>query len=198
MLEHSLEEFRKGGTRAEQMKAVEASLFEIYKNPDLNKKPEELQKRGGAYYSEAACECINAIYNNKGTHMVVSTQNNGAISCLDSDSVAEVSCLISARGATPMAWGDMGSFEKGQLQVMKAMEECTISAALSGDYGMALQAFTINPLIQKGGEAKQVLNELLVAHEKYLPQFKEKIADLKNQGVESKDPVVADLMKNGY
>lgn len=198
MLEHSLEEFRKGGTRAEQMKAVEASLFEIYKNPDLNKKPEELQKRGGAYYSEAACECINAIYNNKGIHMVVSTQNNGAISCLDSDSVVEVSCLISAKGATPMVWGDMGSFEKGQLQVMKAMEECTISAALSGDYGMALQAFTINPLIQKGGEAKQVLNELLVAHEKYLPQFKEKITDLKNQGVESKDPIVADLMKNGY
>lgn len=198
MLEHSIEEFKKGGTRAEQMKAVEASLFEIYKNPDLNKKPEELQKRGGAYYSEAACECINAIYNNKGIHMVVSTQNNGAITCLDSDSVVEVSCLISAKGATPMAWGDMGSFEKGQLQVMKAMEECTINAALSGDYGMALQAFTINPLIQKGGESKQVLNELLVAHEKYLPQFKEKIVELKNQGVETKDPVVTDLMKNGY
>lgn len=193
-----MEEFRQGGTRAEQMKAVEASLFEIYKNPDLNKKPEELQKRGGAYYSEAACECINAIYNNKGIHMVVSTQNNGALTCLEPDSVVEVSCLISAKGATPMAWGDMGSFEKGQLQIMKAMEECTISAALSGDYGMALQAFTINPLIQKGGEAKQVLNELLVAHEKYLPQFKEKIAELKNQGVETKDPVVADLMKNGY
>jgi 6-phospho-beta-glucosidase len=78
------------------------------------------------------------------------------------------------------------------------MEECTINAALSGDYGMALQAFTINPLIQKGGESKQVLNELLVAHEKYLPQFKEKIVELKNQGVETKDPVVADLMKNGY
>ncbi|MDW2796304.1 6-phospho-beta-glucosidase [Clostridium boliviensis] len=198
MLEHSIEEFKKGGTRAEQMKAVEASLFEIYKNPDLNKKPEELQKRGGAYYSEAACECINAIYNNKGIHMVVSTQNQGAIPCLDTDSIVEVSCLISARGATPMAWGDMGSFERGHLQVMKAMEECTISAALSGDYGMALQAFTINPLIQKGGEARLVLDELLVAHEKYLPQFKEKIAELKKLGVESKDPVVLDLMKNGY
>ncbi|MDK2965881.1 6-phospho-beta-glucosidase [Lacrimispora sp.] len=198
MLEHSIEEFKKGGTRAEQMKAVEASLFEIYKNPDLNKKPEELQKRGGAYYSEAACECINAIYNNKGIHMVVSTRNQGAIPCLDTDSVVEVSCLISARGATPLAWGDMGSFERGHLQVMKAMEECTISAALSGDYGMALQAFTINPLIQKGGEARRVLDELLVAHEKYLPQFKEKIAELKKLGVETKDPVVLDLMKNGY
>ncbi|HIG0358589.1 TPA: 6-phospho-beta-glucosidase [Clostridium sporogenes] len=198
MLEHTIEEFKKGGTRAEQMKEVEASLFEIYKNPNLNKKPEELQKRGGAYYSDAACECISAIYNNKGIHMVVSTQNNGAVPCLDSDSIVEVSCIISAKGAEPIAWGKMESFQKGHLQIMKAMEECTISAALSGDYGMALQAFTINPLVQKGREAKQVLDELLVAHEKYLPQFREKISELKNQGVASKDPVVVDLMKNGY
>lgn len=197
MLEHSLEEFEKGGTRGEQMKEVEASLFEIYKNPDLNKKPEELQKRGGAYYSDAACECISAIYNNEGINMVVSTENKGAIPCLDSDSIVEVSCILSAKGADPIAWGEMGSFEKGYLQIMKAMEECTISAALSGDYGMALQAFTINPLVQNGIEAKQVLNELLVAHEKYLPQFKEKIDELKAQRVASKDPVVMDLMKNG-
>lgn len=198
MLEHSIEDFKKGGTRAEQMKAVEASLFEIYKNPNLNEKPEELQKRGGAYYSDAACECISAIYNNKVIRMVVSTQNNGAVPCLDSDSIVEVSSIISAKGAEPIAWGKMGSFEKGWLQIMKAMEECTISAALSGDYGMALQAFTINPLVQNGDEAIQVLNELLVAHEKYLPQFKEKIIELKAQGVASKDPVVVDLMKNGH
>ena len=198
MLEHSIEEFKNGGTRGEQVKEVEAALFEIYKNPDLNKKPEELNKRGGAFYSDAACECISAIYNNKGIHMVVSTQNNGAIPCLDSDSIVEISCRISAKGAEAIVWGEMESFEKGYIQIMKAMEECTISAALSGDYGMALQAFTINPLVQKGAEAKQVLDELLVAHEKYLPQFKEKIAELKKEGVASKDTVVVDLMKNGH
>jgi 6-phospho-beta-glucosidase len=196
MLEHSVEAFKKGGTRAEQMQEVEASLFEIYKNPDLNKKPEELQKRGGAYYSDAACECISAIYNNKGIKMVVSTQNNGAIPCLDSDSIVEVSSIISSKGAEPIVWGEMGSFEKGWLQIMKAMEECTINAALSGDYGMALQAFTINPLVQNGMKSKSVLDELLVAHEEHLPQFKEKINELKLQGIESKDPVVMDLMKN--
>jgi 6-phospho-beta-glucosidase len=197
MLEHSMEEFKKGGTRAEQMKEVEAALFEVYKNPKLSKKPEELQKRGGAYYSDAACECISAIYNNKGIPMVVSTQNNGAIPCLAPDSIVEVSSIISAKGAEPIAWGEMGSFEKGWLQVMKAMEECTISAALSGDYGMALQALFINPLVQKGPEAIQVLNELLAAHEKHLPQFKEKIIELKTQGAASKDPVVVKLMQKG-
>lgn len=198
MLEHSLEEFQKSGTRAEQVKEVEDLLFELYKNPNLNKKPEELEKRGGAYYSEAACECISAIYNNKGIRMVVSTQNNGAIPCLDSDSIVEVSCIISAKGAEPIAWGEMKPFEKGWLQLMKAMEECTINAALSGDYGTALEAFTINPLVKNGREAKQILDELLVSHEKYLPQFKEKITELKAQGVASKDTVIVDLINNGH
>lgn len=198
MLNHSIEEFKKEGTRAEQVKEVEESLFKLYTNKDLTIKPEELSKRGGAYYSDAACECISAIYNNKGIHMVVSTQNNGAIPCLDSDSIVEVSSIISSRGAEPIAWGEMSSFEKGYIQIMKAMEECTIKAALTGDYGTALEAFSINPLVQHGNEARSVLNELLVAHEKYLPQFKNKIEELKKEGVHSTDSVVIDLMMNGY
>lgn len=197
MLEHSLEEFRTGGTRAEQMKQTEAELFEIYKNPVLNKKPEQLAKRGGAYYSDAACECISAIYNDKNKRMVVSTVNRGAVSCLEDDSIVEVSALISAEGAQPLVWGKMPPAEKGWLQLMKAMEECVIEAALTGDYGLALEAFTINPLIENGCEAVAVLNELLVAHEKYLPQFADKIRELKAQGVRLVDPVVANLMEHG-
>lgn len=197
MLEHSLEEFRRGGTRAEQMKQTEEELFEIYKNPGLNEKPEQLAKRGGAYYSDAACECISAIYNDKNKRMVVSTVNRGAVSCLEDDSIVEVSALVSAEGARPLAWGKMPSAEKGWLQLMKAMEECVIDAALTGDYGMALEAFTINPLVENGSEAITVLNELLIAHEKYLPQFADTIRELKAQGVKLTDPIVAELMEHG-
>ena len=34
------------------------------KNPDLDHKPEQLAKRGGAHYSDAACETIASIYGN--------------------------------------------------------------------------------------------------------------------------------------
>ena len=198
MLEHAIEEFNEGGTRAEQMKQVEHELFEIYKNAELHEKPEQLGKRGGAYYSDAACECIRAIYANKKIHMVVSTQNNGAISCLDDDSIVEVSSIISATGAQPMAFGKLPSAEKGWLQMMKAMEECTIEAALTGDYGKALEAFVLNPLVENNENTTKVLDELLVAHAKYLPQFKEKIEELKAKGVHSTDPVVMDLMEHGH
>ena len=171
MLEHAIEEFNEGGTRAEQMKQVEHELFEIYKNAELHEKPEQLGKRGGAYYSDAACECIRAIYANKKIHMVVSTQNNGAISCLDDDSIVEVSSIISATGAQPMAFGKLPSAEKGWLQMMKAMEECTIEAALTGDYGKALEAFVLNPLVENN-EAQNEGTDYFIR--KYINQLLQK------------------------
>lgn len=82
LLQHSLAQFTKEETRAEQMKNVEKTLFELYKDEKLVSKPVELEKRGGAYYSDAACTCIEAIQNDKKINMVVSTVNKGAIPCL--------------------------------------------------------------------------------------------------------------------
>ena len=198
MLKHGIEEFNTIGTRGQQVKVTEAELFELYKDPNLNYKPEQLTKRGGTHYSDAACECINSIYNDKRTHMVVSTQNNGAIADLPYDCIVEISAYISGKGALPITWGKFNPSERGWVQIMKAMEECVIEAAVTGNYGLALAAFEMNPQVEHGHVAQTVLDELLVAHEKYLPQFADKIAELKAKGVASKDPVVMDLMVNGH
>ena len=197
MLKHSIEEFNTIGTRAQQVKQTEAELFELYKDPNLNYKPEQLSKRGGAHYSDAACECICSIYNDKRTHMVVSTQNNGAIADLPYDCIVEISCIITGKGPMPLNWGHFHPSERGYVQMMKAMEECVIEAAITGNYGLALAAFEMNPMVEHGHVAQTVLDELLVAHEKYLPQFAEKIAELKAAGVYPKDEIVQDLLKNG-
>ncbi|WP_336821109.1 6-phospho-beta-glucosidase [Bacillus thuringiensis] len=195
MLEHLLEEYNDSnvGTRAQQVKQTEAELFELYKNPNLNYKPEQLAKRGGAHYSDAACETIASIYANKNTHIVVSTKNNGAVPDLAPDDVVEVSAYIGAAGARPIAFGTLQSAERGWLQVMKNMELCVEEAAVTGDYGLALQAFIINPLIPSGKTAKRVLDELLIAHKRYLPQFAEKIAELEAVGITVKDEIARNL-----
>lgn len=194
MLEHGMEEYDGIGTRGEQVKATEKELFELYKNPDLDHKPEQLTKRGGTYYSDAACECINAIYNNKQIPMVVSTQNNGALSDLDDQCIVEVTSYIGATGALPIAWGKMPNAQRGWLQMMKAMEECVIEAALTGDYGQLLEAFALNPLIPSGKNARQVLDELLLAHQDYLPKFKNKIDTLKQEKLVIKDLKVQEII----
>lgn len=171
MLEEELASFKNEGTRGEVVKKLENSLFELYKDPNLDYKPEELSKRGGAHYSDAACEIINSIYNNKGTLMVVSTRNNGAIDDVPYDSAIEITSVIRAHGAEPVNFGKFPPAQRGLLQVMKSMEELTIEAAVTGDYATALQAFTSNPLVPSGDLAKTILDEMLEAHKEFLPQF---------------------------
>lgn len=181
MLNDELEEFKKNTTRAESVKKTEAELFELYKDKNLDHKPEQLEKRGGAYYSDVACETIASIENDKRKQMVVCTLNNGAIADLPYDSVVEISSIITSHGAEPLNWGKFSPSIRGLLQLMKSMEECVVEAAVNGDYNKLLQAFIMNPLITSGNSCKEMLDEMLVANEKYLPQFKEVIEKIKNK-----------------
>ena len=80
---------------------------------------------------------------------------------------------------------------------MKAMEETIIEAALTGNYNKALEAFQINPLVKHGKCAQALLDEMLVAHKKYLPQFAEKIAELEAKGVTVQDETARKLCEAG-
>lgn len=192
MLKHSIEEFKNGETRAQVVKETETRLFEIYQDPQLDYKPEELTQRGGTHYSDAACEVIASIVNDKKTDMVVSIENNGTIDGLPYDCVVEVSALITAHGAEPYNWGELPPAARGLLQGMKAMEETVIRAAISGSYGAALQAFTINPLIPGGAIAKTILDQMLYAHKEHLPQFADAIEKIEAEDI----AYVDELMKS--
>lgn len=186
MLAHAIEEFHNYETRAEVVKKTEQRLFELYKDVNLNYKPEELNQRGGAHYSDAACDLIASIQNNTGKLMVVSTRNNGAIADLPFDCIVEITSAITSHGPEPLRWGTLPPAARGMIQLMKAMEETVIEAAITGDYGAALHAFTINPLIPAGDTAVKVLDQLLYAHKGHLPNFAHKIAE-----IEAKQPEVA-------
>ena len=101
--------------------------------------------------------------------------------------------LRAAAGPMPISWGTLKPAARGMVQIMKAMEETTIEAAVTGDYGKALHAFTINPLVPSGQIAKTLLDEMLIAHKKHLPQFADKIAELEAAGVTVKDEIARDL-----
>ena len=197
MLAHGLEEYHTIGTRAQQVRQTEEDLFELYKNPELNEKPEQLAKRGGAHYSDAACETIASIYANKMSHMVVTTRNNGALPDLPADAAVEVSSYIGSTGAHAIAFGPLHPAERGWIQAMKNMELCVEEAAVTGDYGLLLQAFVLNPLTVSGENMKHVLDELLIAHKKYLPRFADRIARLEAEGITIKDETARELTEKG-
>lgn len=171
MLEEELEGFKDGKTRGETVKALEDDLFELYKDENLAVKPPQLEKRGGAYYSDAACNLIKSIYNDKGDVQVVNTLNNGAIRDFREDSAAEMSCVITKEGPKPLSVGYLPVAVSGLVAEIKAFEILAAKAAVEGDYNAALQALCINPLIPSDDLAKIILDEMIEAHKEYLPQF---------------------------
>lgn len=170
-LEKQLEDFAKGEVRGEVVKQVEKELFEIYKDVNLAEKPKQLEQRGGAHYSDAACNLICSIYNNTGDIQYVNVRNNGAISNLPKDSAVEIGCVITADGPKPIAQGEIPYAINGTIQMIKTFERLVCEAAVTGERKTAVAALNMNPLITSDTLANQVFDELLEAHKKYLPQF---------------------------
>lgn len=175
MLQEEVEKAETEGTRAEVVQRLEKELFELYKDETLDSKPPQLEKRGGAYYSDAACSLINSIYNDKRDIQPVNTRNNGAIASIPNDSAVEVNCVITKEGPKPISVGDLPVAVRGLVQQIKSFERVAAEAAVTGDYNTALLAMTINPLVPSDKLAKQILDEMLEAHKEHLPQFFTKI-----------------------
>ena len=169
------------GTRGEVVKKVEEELFELYKDVNLKVKPKQLEQRGGAHYSEAAVNLIDSLYNDDGAVHFVNVRNNGTISDLPDDVAIECCCSVHKWGAQPFNLGHLELSMRGQVSLMKAYEELTVQAGVNGDYNAAIKALAINPLVNDGDKAKAVLDDMLIANKAYLPQFKEKIAELEAQ-----------------
>ena len=156
MLTEELESATSKGTRAEVVMQTERELFELYKDPELAEKPRQLEQRGGAYYSDVSLSLVDALYNDTSEINVVNTINNGAISNLPADAVVEISSVIDSGGAHPIAQGNLPDSQIGLARSVKAYEQLAVEAAVTGDYGLALQALVANPLIPSAKVAKQI------------------------------------------
>ncbi|CCO44482.1 6-phospho-beta-glucosidase [Vibrio nigripulchritudo SOn1] len=159
------------GTRAEQVMQTEKELFELYRDVNLDHKPEQLEQRGGAYYSDASLNLVDAIHNNLNAVHVVNVRNNGAIHTLPDDAVIECSSVVGSFGAKPLAVGAFPAEIRGLIHQVKAYEELAVEAAVTGSYEKSLMALANNPLVPDIAVAKAILDEILESNKPYLPQF---------------------------
>ena len=170
-LEMLKRDYEAHGVRAEVVKQVEAELFELYRNPELDVKPAQLEERGGAHYSDAACSAIDSIYNDRGDIQYVDTRNGGAVSNLPAKSAIECAAVMTADGPKPLAIGELPYQINGTIQTVKTFERMVAQAAVTGDRDLAVAALTLNPLCDSDAVANAVFDEMLEAHKAYLPQF---------------------------
>ena len=158
-------------TRAEEVMDIEAGLLELYRDPDLAEKPELLERRGGAFYSEAAAQLIASLHEGTGDLQVVNVRNDGALPDLPDDAVVEILARIDRDGAHPIPLGPVAPEMLGLVEHVKAYERLAVRAATSGDRTIALKALMTNPLVRDYRTAVPLLDALLEENRQHLPLF---------------------------
>ncbi len=158
-------------SRAEEVMEVEKDLLRQYADPNLTEPPADLMKRGGAFYSTAATQMINAHYNDLGETHILNTKHGGAVAGWPADWVLEMPCKVDRKGVHPIPTEPLPPACFGLIAQIKSYELLTIEAAVHGDRRAAYQALLAHPLGPPADQIDTVLDDLLKTNRKYLPTF---------------------------
>ncbi|MCU7725401.1 6-phospho-beta-glucosidase [Actinoplanes sp. KI2] len=160
-----------GEHRASAVQAIEAELLAMYADPTLDHKPELLESRGGAYYSEAAAALVTSLLTGDGAHHYVNVRNDGTVAGLPGDAVVEVGAIVDTGGAHPLPVPDLAPEMLGLVQAVTAYEILAVQAATTGDRTVAARALLANPLVREWHLVESLLDDLLETNRRFLPAF---------------------------
>jgi 6-phospho-beta-glucosidase len=156
-------------TRAEQVAGIEHELLGMYADPTLDRKPDLLASRGGAFYSEAAVALLASLAGNAGDVQVVNVRNEGTLPFLPDEAVIEMPARVGAGGASPLPADPVEPLQRGLIAHVSAYEELAVDAALRGGRDRVEAAMLAHPLIGQADLARRLTNLLLAANARYLP-----------------------------
>ncbi|TCO32305.1 6-phospho-beta-glucosidase [Kribbella orskensis] len=156
-------------SRAAEVAAIEKELLDLYADPALDEKPALLERRGGAYYSEAAVALASSLLNDTGDVQVVNTLNNGALPFLPDDAVIEVPATVGATGTTPLSIAPLEPLYAGLVANVTAYENLALEAAVKGGADRVFTALLAHPLIGQVEYANALTDKLLAHNREYLP-----------------------------
>jgi 6-phospho-beta-glucosidase len=166
-----LKEQHGGKPRAAEVAEIERELLELYRDPELTTKPALLERRGGAYYSEAATQLVASLAIGNGDVQVVDVRNNGSLAGLADDDAVEVPARIGTDGPEPLPQPPLAPELLGLVQHVAAYERLAAKAAITGDRELVYMALLAHPLVGQVPQVEQLTEELLTAGREHLPQF---------------------------
>jgi 6-phospho-beta-glucosidase len=142
-----LAEQHDGVPRAQTVAEIERELLRMYRDPTLTEKPALLERRGGAFYSEAAVGLVRSLSTGDDAVHVVDVRNEGTLAGLADDDVVEVPARVTAEGTSPLPQEPLAPELLGLVQHVAAYERLTLEAATTRDHVAARKALLAHPLI---------------------------------------------------
>jgi 6-phospho-beta-glucosidase len=152
--------------RAEVVARIERELLELYRDPDVTEKPALLERRGGAFYSEAAIGLVGSLRNGDESVHVVDVRNDGTLAGLADDDVVEVPARVGARGAVPLPQAPLAPELLGLVQHVASYERLAAAAAVSGEPALVRKSLLAHPLIGQVDRIDELIEQMLVPERK--------------------------------
>ncbi|MEU4721180.1 6-phospho-beta-glucosidase [Nonomuraea dietziae] len=109
-------------------------------------------------YEGIALALMAAIARGEPSTMILNVRNGSAVPGLPSEAVVEIPCAVNGSGIRPLATRALPGRLLGLVQQVKAVEQTTIEAALTGSARLAVEAFALHPLVDSVGTARRLLD----------------------------------------
>ena len=113
-----------------------------------------------------------AIAYNKNTRFIVIVKNEGAIANMQDDAMVELVCELGINGPRRMAVGNIPQFYLGLLVQQVSSEKLLVDAYYEHSYQKALEAFTLNRLINDAKKAREILDAMIEVNKGMWPELK--------------------------
>jgi len=167
VVEHSNKEY----TRAnEVMDGREKFVFGECRKVIENQSTEGCQLEVDAHASYIV-DLARAIAYNTQERMILIVENNGAIENFDPTAMVEIPCIVGSNGPEPLSIGKIPRFQKGLMEQQLAVEKLAVEAWAEGSYQKLWQALTLSKTVPSAKVAKDILDELIEANQKFWPEL---------------------------
>jgi 6-phospho-beta-glucosidase len=165
-----VEHARTHPSRAEEVHAIEAELLHLYEDESVDRKPELLSRRGGAFYSEAAVELLASLLGTSpNDRHVVNVRNRGALPFLPDEAVVEVPARVGTGSIETVPTPTLGATYRGLVAHVSAYEDLALEAALRGGRERVFNALLAHPLVGQSRQADELTDLMIDANRGYLP-----------------------------
>lgn len=142
--------------------------MEIYADPAVDQKPDLLQRRGGAYYSEAAVNLMASLIADQCDVQIVNLRNDGTLPFLADHDVIEVPARVGRHGPLAEPLAPVDPLYSGLIAHVSAYEELALEAAIHGGRERVFRALLAHPLIGQHHLADTLTDLLIGANRDHL------------------------------
>jgi 6-phospho-beta-glucosidase len=162
----------KGTTRAEDILGSVPDYWRHYEEQARSDDPhlDPSRSRGGIDELELAIDCMDAVFNDRGSTLPVNVPNRGSVPGFPDSLVVETLGRCDAGGIHPLPMPGLPAHLLGLVEALGSYQQAAADAAWSGDATDAVRALAAHPLVRSIDLAERLYREMARAHRDQLPE----------------------------